>query len=95
MSKKIKNIAIAINLIILVFSILWIKKTDFDYEPLTVFLGQSLSLIVLVFGDSLQSKHSVDEVSDSIVKINTPKDDNGSYEVSNIKENSEVRIKKH
>ena len=32
MSKNIKYIAIAINVLILVLAIFWIKKSDFDYD---------------------------------------------------------------
>lgn len=95
MSKNIKNIAIIINLLILGFSILWIKKTNFEYEPITVFLGQSLSLIVLLFGDTIQSKFSIKSVSNSKVKIDTNRKDNSDYDISNIRDNSEVNIKKH
>lgn len=95
MNKKIKNIAIIINFLILVFSILWIKKTDFEYEPITVFLGQMLSLIVLIFGDAIQNKFFIKEVSDSKVIIDTDKKDNGDYNISNIRDKSEVNIKKH
>ena len=94
MSKRIKNIAIIINLLILVLAILWIKKTDFEYEPITVFLGQLLSLIVLIFGDAIQNKFTVIDISNSKVKIDTDKQDKGDYDVSNIINNSEVRIKK-
>ena len=95
MNKKIKNIAIIINLLILVFSILWIKNTDFEYEPITVFLGQMLSLIVLVFGDAIQNKFFIKEVSDSKVIIDTHKKDNSEFNISNIRDKSEVNIKKH
>jgi hypothetical protein len=94
MSKVIKNIAIVINLLILVFAVLWIKKSNFDYEPITVFLGQSLSLIVLIFGDAIQNKFSVKDVSKSKVNIDIDKEDNGDYDISKITDNSEVRIKK-
>lgn len=94
MSKKIKNIAIGINVLILVLAILWIKNSDFDYEPITVFCGQFLSLVVLIFGESLQNKFSVKDVSESKVDIDVDKHDNGDYNISNITENSEVRIKK-
>jgi hypothetical protein len=95
MNQNIKNIAIIINFLILLFSILWIKKTDFEYEPITVFLGQMLSLMVLFFGDAIQSKFSIKDVSDSKVKIDTSKKDNSEYDISNIKDNSEVNIKKN
>lgn len=96
MSKNIKNTVIIINLLILVFSILWIKRTDFDYEPMTVFLGQVLSLIVLIFGDKIQNKFFVKNVSNSKVQISTNNDDDGEYDISDIRDNSEVRInKKH
>ncbi|MCA0349069.1 MAG: hypothetical protein LCH35_07390 [Bacteroidetes bacterium] len=94
MSKKIKNIAIVINLLILVLAIFWIKKSDFDYEPITVLCGQSLSLIVLIFGDAIQNKFSVKDVSKSKVNIDIDKEDNGDYDISNITDNSEIRIKK-
>lgn len=94
MSKKIKNIAIVINLLILVLAIFWIKKSDFDYEPITVLCGQSLSLIVLIFGDAIQNKFSVKDVSKSKVNIDIDKQDNGNYDISNITDNSEIRIKK-
>ena len=94
MSKKIKNIAIVINLLILVLAIFWIKKSDFDYEPITVLCGQSLSLIVLIFGDAIQNKFSVKDVSKSKVNIDIDKQDNGDYDISNITDNSEIRIKK-
>jgi hypothetical protein len=94
MSKKIKNIAIVINLLILVLAIFWIKKSDFDYEPITVLCGQSLSLIVLIFGDAIQNKFSVKDVSKSKVNIEIDKQDNGDYDISNITDNSEIRIKK-
>lgn len=94
MSKKIKNIAIVINLLILVLAIFWIKKSDFDYEPITVLCGQSLSLIVLIFGDAIQNKFSVKDVSKSKVNIDIDKQDNGHYDISNITDNSEIRIKK-
>lgn len=76
------------------FSILWMKKTNFEYEPITVFLGQAMSLIVLVFGDAIQSRYFIKGISDSKVKISTKNDDNGNYDISNIKDKSEVRIKK-
>lgn len=94
MSKNVKITAIVINLLILVLSILWIKKTNFDYEPITVLLGQLLSLIVLIFGDVVQNKFSVKEVAKSKVEIDTHRKDTGDYDISNIKNNSEVRIKK-
>jgi hypothetical protein len=94
MSKVIKNIAIVINLLILVFAVLWIKKTNFDYEPITVFFGQFLSLIVLIFGDAIQNKFTVKDVSKSKVNIDIDKEDNGDYNISKITDNSEVRIKK-
>lgn len=94
MSKKIKNIAIVINLLILVLAIFWIKKSNFDYEPITVLCGQSLSLIVLIFGDAIQNKFSVKDVSKSKVNIEIDKQDNGDYDISNITDNSEIRIKK-
>ncbi|MDI9309413.1 MAG: hypothetical protein QM535_04290 [Limnohabitans sp.] len=94
MNTKVKNIAIFINLLILVLAIFWVKKSDFDYEPITVLCGQSLSLIVLIFGDTIQNKFSVKDVSKSRVKIDIDKQDNGEYDISNITENSEVRIKK-
>lgn len=95
MSKNIKNTAIIINLLILGFSILWIKKTDFEYEPITVFLGQMLSLIVLFFGDAIQNKFLIKEVSDSKIIIDTHKKDNSEFNISNIRDKSEVNIKKH
>ena len=94
MSKKIKNIAIVINLLILILAIFWIKKSDFDYEPITVLFGQSLSLIVLIFGDAIQNKFSVKDVTKSKINIDIDKQDNGDYDISNITDNSEVRIKK-
>lgn len=94
MSKKIKNIAIVINLLILVLAIFWIKKSNFDYEPITVLCGQSLSLIVLIFGDAIQNKFSVKDVSKSKVNIEIDKQDNADYDISNITDNSEIRIKK-
>ena len=39
MSKNIKYIAIAINVLILFLAIFWVEKSDFDYEPITVFFG--------------------------------------------------------
>jgi len=94
MNKKIKNIAIVINLLILVLAIFWINESNFDYEPITVLCGQSLSLIVLIFGDAIQNKFSVKDVSESNVNIDIDKQDNGDYDISNITDNSEVRIKK-
>lgn len=91
---KIKNIAIIINLLILVLAIFWIKKSNFDYEPITVFCGQSLSLIVLIFGESIQNKFSVRDVFKSKVNIDVDKEDKGDYDISNITDNSEIRIKK-
>lgn len=95
MSKNIKYIAIAINVLILVLAIFWVEKSDFDYEPITVFFGQFLSLIVLIFGDSIQNKFSVKDVSKSKVNLDIDKEDKGDYDISNIVDNSEVRITKN
>ncbi|CAD0003355.1 hypothetical protein [Flavobacterium salmonis] len=94
MSNKIKNISIIINLLILVLAIFWIKKSNFDYEPITVVCGQSLSLIVLVFGESIQNKFFVKDVSKSKVNFDIDKEDKGEYNISNITDSSEIRIKK-
>ncbi|KAF2508368.1 hypothetical protein EYY60_14655 [Flavobacterium zhairuonense] len=94
MSTNIKNIAIVINLLIFILSIFWINKSNFDIEPITVFLGQLLSLIVLIFGDTIQSKFSIKKVFNSTVDIDTSKKDTSDFDISDIKNNSKVKIKK-
>lgn len=95
MSKNIKNIAVVINFSIFILSIFWIKKSNFEIEPITVFLGQLLSLIVLVFGDNLQSKFSIKKVFHSTVDIDTSKDDTSDFDISDIRNNSNIKIKKN
>ena len=94
MSKKIKNVAVVINFSIFVLSIFWIVKSNFDIEPITVFLGQLLSLIVLIFGDTIQSKFSIKKIFSSTVDIDTSKRDTSEFDISDIKNNSKVKIKK-
>lgn len=94
MSKNIKNVAVVINFSIFILSIFWIKKSNFDIEPITVFLGQLLSLVVLIFGDSLQSKYSIKKVLRSTVEIDTLKNDTSDFDISDITNNSNIKIKK-
>lgn len=94
MSKVVKNISIIINLLILSVSILWIKKTNFDYEPVIICLGQILTLIVLLFGDNVYNKFRINNVSESKVKIDTHQQDDADYNISQIQNNSEINIKK-
>ncbi|MBH1959065.1 MAG: hypothetical protein I8H68_03025 [Flavobacteriia bacterium] len=94
MSKLIKNISIIINLLILGVSIIWLKKTNFDYEPITICLGQVLALVILLFGDKIYNKFRLKNISNSKVKIDTHKEDDAEYSISNIKENSEINIRK-
>ena len=94
MSKRIKNITIFINFIILILAILWTIDSKFQYEPITVLLGQLLSLIVLVFGDKIQNSFSVKKISKSTVDIDTNKEDDAEYNISDITDGSEIKIKK-
>lgn len=94
MSKRIKNIALSLNVLIITFSTFWVIKTEFEYEPMIVFCGQLLSLLTLLFGENIESKFFVEDVSKSKVRIDVHKDDNSQYEVKKIRDNSEVNIHK-
>lgn len=94
MSKRIKNIAIFLNVLIITFSIFWIIEAEFEYEPIIVFCGQLLSLLTLMFGEKIESKFFVEDVSKSKVRIDVHKDDGSKYKVKNIRDNSQVNIRK-
>ncbi len=94
MSNVIKIISVIINLLILGVSILWAKKTNFDYEPITICLGQILALSVLLLGDKVYNKFRIKDVFESKININTNENDDAEYNISKIKKNSEININK-
>ena len=94
MSNIIRKISIVINLLILGLSILWAIKTDFDYEPIIICLGQILALTVILFGDRIYNKFRIENISQSKVKINTHMQDDAEYNISDVKNNSEININK-
>ena len=94
MSKLVINISIVVNFLILGVSFLCAKKTDFDYEPIIICLGQILALTVLLFGDKIYNKFRIKNISESKINIDTNENDDAEYNISKIKKNSEININK-
>jgi hypothetical protein len=93
MKPNIKNTIIIINLIILAFALLWAYKSNFEYEPIIVALGQFSSLILL-YWEGKSTKIEVKKISKSKVSLDLSESDSGEYNVTNVKKDSEIKIKK-
>ena len=93
MKSNIKNIIIIINLIILVFALIWAFQSNFEYEPIIVAFGQ-LSSLILFYWDVKNTKIKVGKISKSKVSLDLSEKDNGEYNVTNVKKDSEIIIKK-
>ncbi|MBO6607408.1 hypothetical protein [Psychroserpens sp.] len=92
MNKTLKAVLITVNAIMLILAVYWYYESS-EIEPLIVFLGQTASILILIFEKKL-SKNLVSKVSDSKVRIKTSKDDDSHIEVKNIKKKSDVKIER-
>jgi hypothetical protein len=94
MKNSVKIGLVILNLIVLVLSLLWIIKPDYNWEPITVLITQSLSLITLLFENQI-SNILVKKIKDKgDVKIDIHKKDKTNMHVEDVSGDAKVSIKK-
>jgi len=93
MNKRIKNLLFTINGLILVLSGFWLYS-DGGYEPMIVLLGQFAVLLTLFFEGKTKST-DVEGIDKSKIKIRSKKDDATQITVKDVKNESEVDIKRN
>lgn len=94
MKNNIKIVLVVLNSFVLVLSLLWIIKPDYNWEPITVLITQSLSLITLLFENQISSIliKKVEDRGD--VKIDVHKNDNTNMHIEDVSGDAKVNIKK-
>lgn len=65
MNKKIKNIIIVLNCLMLFLAIKWYFKNE-EIEPLILIIGQFITLLVLFFEDKLSKVTNIKNVNTDI-----------------------------
>lgn len=94
MNRKIKNSLFIINGLILALSGFWFYS-DGGYEPMIVLLGQFATLLILFFEGKSKST-DVERIDHrSKVKIRSKKEDTTQISVKDVKNESEVDIKRN
>ncbi|WP_196894729.1 hypothetical protein [Aureivirga marina] len=92
MNKLLKTILITFNIITLGVAIYWLI-TEKSPEPLIVMISQILVLITLIF-ESKISNIGISKVSKSKVDIDVKSTDNSNINISDIKDDSEIKVRR-
>ena len=92
MNKLLKTILFIFNFIALGIAIYWFKNEQ-SPEPLIVMISQFLVLITLIF-ESKISNIGISRVSKSKVNIDTKSTDNSSINISDISDESDIKVKR-
>jgi hypothetical protein len=92
MKKLVKTILYIFNIIVLGIAVYWFKDEQ-SPEPLIVMISQFLVLITLIF-ESKISNIGISKVSKSKVNVDVKSTDNSSISISDIKDGSDIKIKR-
>ena len=93
MNKTYKIVLIAINIVILALSAFW-YSSEKGYEPIIVFLAQIAGLLVL-FVEGKTKSTDVEGIDKSKVKIRSKVSDDTEIRVKDVKNESEIDIKRN
>lgn len=92
MNKLVKIILYIFNLIALGVAIYWLIEEQ-SSEPLIVMISQISILIALIF-ESKISNIGISKVSKSKVNVGVKSTDNSSISISDIKDGSDIKVKR-
>jgi hypothetical protein len=92
MNKLLKTILFIFNIIALGIAAYWFKDEQ-SHEPLIVMISQFLVLITLIF-ESKISNIGISKVSKSKVNVGVKSNDNSSISISDIKDGSDIKVKR-
>lgn len=92
MNKLLKSILYIFNIIALGIAIYWFKDEQ-SPEPLIVMISQFLVLITLIF-ESKISNIVISKVSKSKVNVEVKSTDNSGISISDIKDGSDIKVKR-
>lgn len=92
MNKLLKTILFIFNIIALGIAVYWFKDEQ-SPEPLIVMISQFLVLITLIF-ESKISNIGISKVSKSKVNVDVKSTDNSSISISDIRDGSDIKVKR-
>jgi hypothetical protein len=92
MNKYLKYTILASNLVMMYFAYEWLISSN-EYEPKIVLIGQFITILGLLF-ESKFSSVKIKGITNSDVDLSTTIDDTTNYNVSDIKDRSNIKIEK-
>jgi hypothetical protein len=92
MNKLLKTILFIFNIIALGIAIYWFRDEQ-SPEPLIVMISQFIVLITLIF-ESKISNIGISKVSKSKVNVDVKSNDKNSINISDIKDGSDIKVKR-